>query len=175
MYSEFQCWMWHLLLLSTWISHSWSGLQWPTLWPAFPSSVSLWGKSEKIQQSEMQKCNSIINKRTIIDYYAKTNMQFLKFLVSLFNLLLIDLSSQWLRGLSTSRQSFSIVFGECPYCSKVIFNLITKTQQMLNFKKSLYFNPQIHVKTYSSCLVQKMTEKLFFFQPITVKMVTGNT
>ncbi|KAF4105806.1 E3 ubiquitin-protein ligase FANCL [Onychostoma macrolepis] len=27
---------------------------------------------------------------------------------------------EWLRGLSTSRQSFNIVFGECPYCSKPI-------------------------------------------------------
>ncbi|XP_051503621.1 E3 ubiquitin-protein ligase FANCL isoform X3 [Myxocyprinus asiaticus] len=27
---------------------------------------------------------------------------------------------EWLRGLPTSRQSFSIVFGECPYCSKPI-------------------------------------------------------
>ncbi|XP_056327434.1 E3 ubiquitin-protein ligase FANCL-like, partial [Danio aesculapii] len=33
---------------------------------------------------------------------------------------LIYLSSQWLRGLPTSRQSFNIVFGECPYCSKPI-------------------------------------------------------
>uniref|UniRef100_A0A672P6W0 E3 ubiquitin-protein ligase FANCL n=1 Tax=Sinocyclocheilus grahami TaxID=75366 RepID=A0A672P6W0_SINGR len=39
---------------------------------------------------------------------------------------------EWLRGLPTSRQSFSIVFGECPYCSKVIVNLITKTQQTHN-------------------------------------------
>uniref|UniRef100_A0A671KRF4 FA complementation group L n=1 Tax=Sinocyclocheilus anshuiensis TaxID=1608454 RepID=A0A671KRF4_9TELE len=30
---------------------------------------------------------------------------------------------EWLRGLPTSRQSFNIVFGECPYCSKVIFSL----------------------------------------------------
>ncbi|XP_026880116.1 E3 ubiquitin-protein ligase FANCL isoform X2 [Electrophorus electricus] len=27
---------------------------------------------------------------------------------------------EWLRGLPTSRQSFNIVFGECPYCSKPI-------------------------------------------------------
>ncbi|XP_048864116.1 E3 ubiquitin-protein ligase FANCL [Brienomyrus brachyistius] len=27
---------------------------------------------------------------------------------------------EWLRGLPTSRQSFSMVFGECPYCSKPI-------------------------------------------------------
>ncbi|CAH7004285.1 Fancl [Phodopus roborovskii] len=27
---------------------------------------------------------------------------------------------EWLRGLSTSRQSFNILFGECPYCSKPI-------------------------------------------------------
>ncbi|KTF80365.1 hypothetical protein cypCar_00039943 [Cyprinus carpio] len=26
----------------------------------------------------------------------------------------------WLRGLPTSRQSFNIMFGECPYCSKPI-------------------------------------------------------
>lgn len=26
---------------------------------------------------------------------------------------------EWLRGLQTSRQSFNILFGECPYCSKV--------------------------------------------------------
>uniref|UniRef100_A0A8C6CZY7 E3 ubiquitin-protein ligase FANCL n=1 Tax=Moschus moschiferus TaxID=68415 RepID=A0A8C6CZY7_MOSMO len=26
---------------------------------------------------------------------------------------------EWLRGLLTSRQSFNIIFGECPYCSKV--------------------------------------------------------
>lgn len=26
---------------------------------------------------------------------------------------------QWLRALHSSRQSFNIVFGECPYCSKV--------------------------------------------------------
>lgn len=34
----------------------------------------------------------------------------------------ILLSSQWLRGLPTSRQSFNIVFGECPYCSKVLMS-----------------------------------------------------
>uniref|UniRef100_A0A673IZA8 FA complementation group L n=1 Tax=Sinocyclocheilus rhinocerous TaxID=307959 RepID=A0A673IZA8_9TELE len=33
------------------------------------------------------------------------------------------------RFLMWYRQSFNIVFGECPYCSKVIFKLITKTQQ----------------------------------------------
>lgn len=33
------------------------------------------------------------------------------------------LSLQWLRALPTSRQSFSIVFGECPYCSKVCLHL----------------------------------------------------
>ncbi|XP_077622615.1 E3 ubiquitin-protein ligase FANCL isoform X3 [Crocuta crocuta] len=27
---------------------------------------------------------------------------------------------EWLRGLVTSRQSFNIIFGECPYCSKPI-------------------------------------------------------
>uniref|UniRef100_A0A2I3GLZ9 FA complementation group L n=1 Tax=Nomascus leucogenys TaxID=61853 RepID=A0A2I3GLZ9_NOMLE len=27
---------------------------------------------------------------------------------------------EWLRGLQTSRQSFNIIFGECPYCSKPI-------------------------------------------------------
>ncbi|KAJ8014116.1 hypothetical protein DPEC_G00036910 [Dallia pectoralis] len=27
---------------------------------------------------------------------------------------------EWLRGISSSRQSFNIVFGECPYCSKPI-------------------------------------------------------
>ncbi|KAF6103329.1 FA complementation group L [Phyllostomus discolor] len=27
---------------------------------------------------------------------------------------------EWLRGLQTSRQSFNILFGECPYCSKPI-------------------------------------------------------
>ncbi|KAI5625082.1 E3 ubiquitin-protein ligase FANCL [Silurus asotus] len=27
---------------------------------------------------------------------------------------------EWLRGLPTSRQSFNIVFGECPYCSKQV-------------------------------------------------------
>ncbi|XP_052590600.1 E3 ubiquitin-protein ligase FANCL isoform X3 [Peromyscus californicus insignis] len=27
---------------------------------------------------------------------------------------------EWLRGLSTSRQSFNVLFGECPYCSKPI-------------------------------------------------------
>ncbi|XP_076829995.1 E3 ubiquitin-protein ligase FANCL isoform X2 [Brachyhypopomus gauderio] len=27
---------------------------------------------------------------------------------------------EWLRGLPTSRQSFNVVFGECPYCSKPI-------------------------------------------------------
>ncbi|XP_014646974.1 PREDICTED: E3 ubiquitin-protein ligase FANCL isoform X2 [Ceratotherium simum simum] len=27
---------------------------------------------------------------------------------------------EWLRGLLTSRQSFNIIFGECPYCSKPI-------------------------------------------------------
>uniref|UniRef100_A0A2K5EUS6 FA complementation group L n=1 Tax=Aotus nancymaae TaxID=37293 RepID=A0A2K5EUS6_AOTNA len=27
---------------------------------------------------------------------------------------------EWLRGLPTSRQSFNIIFGECPYCSKPI-------------------------------------------------------
>ncbi|XP_066863667.1 E3 ubiquitin-protein ligase FANCL isoform X4 [Kogia breviceps] len=26
---------------------------------------------------------------------------------------------EWLRGLLTSRQSFNVIFGECPYCSKV--------------------------------------------------------
>lgn len=30
-----------------------------------------------------------------------------------------SVSLQWLRGLPSSRQSFNIVFGECPYCSKV--------------------------------------------------------
>ncbi|XP_051867982.1 E3 ubiquitin-protein ligase FANCL isoform X3 [Pristis pectinata] len=29
------------------------------------------------------------------------------------------LNLQWLRGLPSSRQSFNIIFGECPYCSKV--------------------------------------------------------
>ncbi|XP_070932847.1 E3 ubiquitin-protein ligase FANCL isoform X6 [Macaca nemestrina] len=32
---------------------------------------------------------------------------------------------EWLRGLLTSRQSFNIIFGECPYCSKVSKLLIT--------------------------------------------------
>ncbi|TSK22708.1 E3 ubiquitin-protein ligase FANCL [Bagarius yarrelli] len=36
---------------------------------------------------------------------------------------------EWLRGLPTSRQSFNTVFGECPYCSKVLMaeylNIIT--------------------------------------------------
>lgn len=27
---------------------------------------------------------------------------------------------EWLRGLSSSRQSFNVLFGECPYCSKPI-------------------------------------------------------
>ncbi|MBZ3875468.1 E3 ubiquitin-protein ligase FANCL [Sciurus carolinensis] len=30
------------------------------------------------------------------------------------------LEKSWLRGLLTSRQSFNIIFGECPYCSKPI-------------------------------------------------------
>ncbi|ELW47893.1 E3 ubiquitin-protein ligase FANCL [Tupaia chinensis] len=31
----------------------------------------------------------------------------------------VSWTPQWLRGLLTSRQSFNILFGECPYCSKV--------------------------------------------------------
>ncbi|TWW78489.1 E3 ubiquitin-protein ligase FANCL [Takifugu flavidus] len=27
---------------------------------------------------------------------------------------------EWLRGLPSSRQSFSVIFGDCPYCSKPI-------------------------------------------------------
>ncbi|XP_075798549.1 E3 ubiquitin-protein ligase FANCL isoform X2 [Microtus pennsylvanicus] len=30
------------------------------------------------------------------------------------------LEGSWLRGLSTSRQSFNVLFGDCPYCSKPI-------------------------------------------------------
>ncbi|KAA0717980.1 E3 ubiquitin-protein ligase FANCL [Triplophysa tibetana] len=30
---------------------------------------------------------------------------------------------EWLRGLPTSRQSFNVVFGECPYCSKTLFGV----------------------------------------------------
>uniref|UniRef100_F6XYY6 FA complementation group L n=2 Tax=Equus caballus TaxID=9796 RepID=F6XYY6_HORSE len=38
----------------------------------------------------------------------------------LFPLLLQKEIKKWLRGLLTSRQSFNIIFGECPYCSKPI-------------------------------------------------------
>ena len=31
---------------------------------------------------------------------------------------------QWLRALPSSRQSFNMVFGECPYCSKVRHNVL---------------------------------------------------
>ncbi|XP_030776806.1 E3 ubiquitin-protein ligase FANCL isoform X5 [Rhinopithecus roxellana] len=40
---------------------------------------------------------------------------------------------EWLRGLLTSRQSFNIIFGECPYCSKVSKLLITSHKMCLAF------------------------------------------
>ncbi|XP_055099336.2 E3 ubiquitin-protein ligase FANCL isoform X3 [Symphalangus syndactylus] len=40
---------------------------------------------------------------------------------------------EWLRGLQTSRQSFNIIFGECPYCSKVSKLLITSHKMCLAF------------------------------------------
>ncbi|XP_019798384.3 E3 ubiquitin-protein ligase FANCL isoform X5 [Tursiops truncatus] len=40
---------------------------------------------------------------------------------------------EWLRGLLTSRQSFNVIFGECPYCSKVSKLLITFHKMCLAF------------------------------------------
>ncbi|XP_029793271.1 E3 ubiquitin-protein ligase FANCL isoform X3 [Suricata suricatta] len=44
---------------------------------------------------------------------------------------------EWLRGLLTSRQSFNIMFGECPYCSKVRKSLITMHKVDLAFSDVL--------------------------------------
>ncbi|XP_074255897.1 E3 ubiquitin-protein ligase FANCL isoform X2 [Saimiri boliviensis] len=40
---------------------------------------------------------------------------------------------EWLRGLPTSRQSFNIIFGECPYCSKVSKLVIISHKMCLAF------------------------------------------
>lgn len=46
---------------------------------------------------------------------------------------------QWLRGLPTSRQSFNIVFGECPYCSKVSdFACFINTQTLISHKYGIF-------------------------------------
>uniref|UniRef100_A0A672N6D7 FA complementation group L n=1 Tax=Sinocyclocheilus grahami TaxID=75366 RepID=A0A672N6D7_SINGR len=44
-----------------------------------------------------------------------------------------SLSSQWLRVLPTSRQSFNIVFGECPYCSKAFVSNNKHCKPYLHF------------------------------------------
>jgi len=129
---EFQCWMRHLLLLSTWVGYSRSGLQWSALWPAFPSSVSLWGK--QISLTVFQSQNNFLKMCNLLVF------------VWYLNILLIYLSSQWLRGLPTSRQSFNIVFGECPYCSKVTLshkyskeNNFIKVHNSISIKILLHF------------------------------------
>uniref|UniRef100_A0A5F9CFY6 E3 ubiquitin-protein ligase FANCL n=1 Tax=Oryctolagus cuniculus TaxID=9986 RepID=A0A5F9CFY6_RABIT len=45
---------------------------------------------------------------------------------------------EWLRGLLTSRQSCNIMFGECPYCSKVSKLLITFQTLCLAFSNVFY-------------------------------------
>ncbi|XP_045405619.1 E3 ubiquitin-protein ligase FANCL isoform X4 [Lemur catta] len=45
---------------------------------------------------------------------------------------------EWLRGLLTSRQSFNIIFGECPYCSKVSKLLITFQKMCPAFNNVFY-------------------------------------
>ncbi|XP_060268142.1 E3 ubiquitin-protein ligase FANCL isoform X3 [Ovis aries] len=41
---------------------------------------------------------------------------------------------EWLRGLLTSRQSFNIMFGECPYCSKVSNLFVTFHKTVPSFQ-----------------------------------------
>lgn len=41
--AELQRGVWHLLLLSPWICHPRSSVQWPPLWAALPSGLSVWG------------------------------------------------------------------------------------------------------------------------------------
>lgn len=41
---------------------------------------------------------------------------------------------EWLRGLLTSRQSFNIIFGECPYCSKVSKLFVTFHKTVPSFQ-----------------------------------------
>uniref|UniRef100_A0A452F7L4 FA complementation group L n=1 Tax=Capra hircus TaxID=9925 RepID=A0A452F7L4_CAPHI len=41
---------------------------------------------------------------------------------------------EWLRGLLTSRQSFNIMFGECPYCSKVSSLFVTFHKTVPSFQ-----------------------------------------
>uniref|UniRef100_A0A3Q3GW81 E3 ubiquitin-protein ligase FANCL n=1 Tax=Labrus bergylta TaxID=56723 RepID=A0A3Q3GW81_9LABR len=54
---------------------------------------------------------------------------------------------EWLRALPSSRQSFNIVFGECPYCSKVCVFSLNVTDSRLHSKA---FS---RVKRYSHILI----------------------
>ena len=40
--------------------------------------------------------------------------------------LLLLARTQWLRSVTTTRQSFNMLFGECPYCSKPMKVKITR-------------------------------------------------
>ncbi|XP_017277171.1 E3 ubiquitin-protein ligase FANCL isoform X1 [Kryptolebias marmoratus] len=68
---------------------------------------------------------------------------------------------EWLRALPSSRQSFSLMFGECPYCSKV---QLTHTHTHTH-TSSVHHEALKHSDLHSEL-------RLPPFQPITVKMAT---
>uniref|UniRef100_A0AAR2ITC7 RING-type domain-containing protein n=1 Tax=Pygocentrus nattereri TaxID=42514 RepID=A0AAR2ITC7_PYGNA len=78
---------------------------------------------------------------------------------------------EWLRGLPTSRQSFNVVFGECPYCNKVMTLLNSITQQLV-FETHSFISNVCLKNNLVQVSAMKINNTCFknFFQPITVKM-----
>lgn len=66
---------------------------------------------------------------------------------------------QWLRGLPSSRQSFSVIFGDCPYCSKVGVSMSRSGFPVISPEKAGCFP-----------VVPNNMRTLHVLQPITVKM-----
>ncbi|XP_056903099.1 E3 ubiquitin-protein ligase FANCL isoform X2 [Takifugu flavidus] len=66
---------------------------------------------------------------------------------------------EWLRGLPSSRQSFSVIFGDCPYCSKVGVSVSRSGFPLIPPEEAGCFP-----------IVPNNTRTLHVLQPITVKM-----
>uniref|UniRef100_A0A674NFY9 FA complementation group L n=1 Tax=Takifugu rubripes TaxID=31033 RepID=A0A674NFY9_TAKRU len=66
---------------------------------------------------------------------------------------------EWLRGLPSSRQSFSVIFGDCPYCSKVGVSVSRSGFPLISPEEAGCFP-----------IVPNNARILYVLQPITVKM-----
>lgn len=126
-----------MLFISAGLCHSRSGVQRSTLRAAFSSGLSLRGEYTVIYHSYTLLTHHY-SSHTIFNEHKRLGRGCFSLTLSTEFILL---SSQWLRGLPTSRQSFNIVFGECPYCSKVLMPYYFNSLVLGSLSLKQLFNP----------------------------------